>query len=62
MKPQEKALSVPVLDDGGYLGPIGRGKYDSFKSGSVPNLNPKALMHDLDTRFETQDRMINYLI
>lgn len=25
-------------------------------------LNSKALMHDLDSRFESQDRMINYLI
>jgi hypothetical protein len=25
-------------------------------------LNSKALMHDLDSRFENQDRMINYVI
>jgi len=62
-----KASFAPVLGEAGYIernlpGVLKSQANPRFNSAKEGNGINQALMHDLDARFENQDRMINYLI
>jgi hypothetical protein len=57
--PKERIVQPPVLGENGQIGRLPGVLKQQFNAREGLS---KALMHDLDARFENQDRMINYLM